>query len=213
MLFRSTYEIIEFAKNISRQTDGAYEATIASITDIWQIGTENAHVPSQIEISFALESVNFENIVLGQDNQVMLLNGAKLDLGGIGKGYAADKIVEIFQKHDIKDGLISLGGNVYAVGEKAKNKGWNVGIASPENIFQTLGFVNVTDQAVVTTGDYERFFEQDGVRYHHVFDGTTGNPANTGLQSVTILCQSSSKADALSTDRKSTRLNSSHIQK
>jgi thiamine biosynthesis lipoprotein len=132
------------------------------------------------------------------------VKGMKLDAGGIAKGYAADEIVRILKEERVRRALIDLGGNIYAFGERGgtspQNTPWRIGIRDP---FQVLSEpvirIEVTNQSVVTSGVYERYFERDGVRYHHILDPCTGYPVRNNLMSVTIITGSSTTADALST--------------
>ena len=125
--------------------------------------------------------------------------GTRIDLGGIGKGYAADHVVEILRKHGVERALVSLGGNIYAVGSKEKGLNWTIAITDPDDEQAYLGTLSVSDTSVVTSGDYERYFEQDGKRYCHIFDSTTGYPAETDLLSVTVVSPNSTEADGYTT--------------
>lgn len=194
-----TLAILKSAVEFSKETDGAFDVTVAKLSDLWQIGTENQHIPLDSEIADAKKTVDYKSIEFLADNQVQLKNGTHVDLGGIGKGYAADKVVEIMRKYGVSKAIIALSGNVYVLGEKAPNAKWNVGIADPDKNENYVCSIGETDKTVVTSGDYERFFEKDGVRYHHIFDPKTGYPANTDLRSVSIITDNSAMADAYST--------------
>ena len=201
-----TYTALEQALKYAELTNGAFDPTMAPLTDLWGIGTDNAHVPAQSEIDEALTHVGYRNIKLLGSNQVQLLNGAQVDLGGIGKGYAGD-IVHAMAESDTSDGwhiLARLSGNIEMYGGKTADIGtdaanWNIGIADPDDNTDSIAAVALTDGSVVTSGDYERFFEQDGKRYHHIFDPATGYPADSGLRGVTVIDPCSTKADALTT--------------
>jgi uncharacterized membrane protein YqgA involved in biofilm formation len=119
--------------------------------------------------------------------------------GGIAKGFTGDRVGEIFSRYNINSGIISLGGNVQAYGTKTNGKPWRVAIQNPESSMEYLGVLDVQDKAVVTSGGYERFFEENGVRYHHIIDPRTGYPADSGLISATIVCEKGILADGLST--------------
>lgn len=194
-----TYQIIAAARRMAEETAGAFDPTVACLTDLWQIGTEQEHIPSAQEIKQALESVGYQNIELLDENKVALKNGAKLDLGGVGKGYAADQTALELTRENVLRASVSLGGNVYVLGEREDGKPWSVGIVNPDIKGAYLCVVDVRDKSVVTSGDYERYFEQDGVRYHHVFDPATGFPAETDLRSVSVISESSMQADGLAT--------------
>lgn len=189
-------KLLSTALDLSAATNGAYDPTVAPLTDLWGIGTEHQKVPSQSEIDAALQNVGIAHVHENGD-AVTLDSGSKIDLGGIAKGYAADLCADILKSADA-DGLLVLGGNIYAVGTN-EGKDWNIGIADPDEPTDTVAAVAVHDLSVVTSGDYERYFEQDGVRYHHIFDPKTGYPAASGLRSVTVIDENSTRADALTT--------------
>lgn len=199
-----TYAAIEAAVQYAEWTGGAFDPTMAPLTDLWGINTENAHVPTQAEIDEALSHVGYKNIKLLGDNQVQLLGGAQLDLGGIGKGFATDAVFALLTQQPegaATGALVQLGGNIGAFGENPARDGgnWVVGVADPDNNAEFVATAEVRNASVVTSGDYERFFEQDGKRYHHIFDPKTGYPADTGLRSVTVIDENSTRADALTT--------------
>lgn len=199
MVSDDVYKILKNAVEASQETGGKFDATIESISDLWQIGTDDAHVPKQSEIDEALKSVDYHNIVLGDNNQVTLKNNAKIDLGGIGKGYAADQVVKILKSYNIDQALIALAGNIYVIGAKNENSGWVVGVANPDNSADSLVSLELEDESIVTSGDYERYFEKDGIIYHHIMDSKTGYPAKSDLRSATVLMKDSTKADAYAT--------------
>ena len=200
-----TYTALEKALEYAELTDGAFDPTMAPVTDLWGIGTDNARVPAQSEIDEALTHVGYENIKLLGNNQVQLLNGAQVDLGGIGKGYAGDAVHRLAldnSEHTNWHIIARLSGNIELFGGKtaeAENRNWNIGIADPDDNTDSIAVVSLGDGSVVTSGDYERYFEQDGKRYHHIFDPKTGYPADSGLRGVTVIDPCSTKADALTT--------------
>ena len=167
-------KLLSTALELSAATNGAYDPTVAPLTDLWGIGTEHQQVPAQSDIDAALQTVGTQHVHVRGDS-VQLDGGSRIDLGGIAKGYAADLCADILKDADA-DGLLVLGGNIYAVGTN-EGKDWNIGIADPDEPTDTVAAVAVHDLSVVTSGDYERYFEQDGVRYHHIFDPETGYPA------------------------------------
>ncbi len=189
-------KLLSTALDLSAATNGAYDPTVAPLTDLWGIGTEHEQVPAQSDIDAALKTVGTQHVHISGDS-VQLDRGSKIDFGGIAKGYAADLCADILKDADA-DGLLVLGGNIYAVGTN-EGKDWNIGIADPDEPSDTVAAVAVHDMSVVTSGDYERYFEQDGVRYHHIFDPATGYPAASGLRSVTVIDENSTRADALTT--------------
>ena len=190
------YEMIEYAKDYSAKSQGEWDITIGVMTNLWHIGNADQHVPSPEEVSQALMKVNYKDILLRpEDHSVMLAKpGMAIDLGGVAKGYAVDEIRKIYEKHHIESGLINLGASsMYAVGKTTKGKPWNIGIKHPrsDNNQDFLGIVAIENQALSTSGDYERYFIQDGVRYHHIFDPRTGYPARSGVMSDSIIIDGS----------------------
>ena len=196
------FDLIKRSKVIGYETDGAFDVTIRPVVDLWGVGTERARVPALSELEDALGLVGYEDIVLNEaESSVMLAReGMRLDLGGIAKGYACHRAVEILKQSGVKHGIIDLGGNVFAYGTRPDGTPWRVGVKNPligEN--GPFCVVTVSDRAIVTSGVYERFFEYDGDIYHHIMDPKTGFPPKNGLISVTVICGDSAYADALST--------------
>lgn len=124
----------------------------------------------------------------------------KIDLGGIAKGYAADRAVQIYKQNNVSAAFINLGGNVMVFGEKPDNSNWSVGVQEPfKSRGEVIGVINVKNESAVTSGNYVRYFEEKGVKYHHIIDPRTGYPANSNLMSVTVISRDSMECDALST--------------
>lgn len=197
-LSEDTAEILQAALDLAEKTNGYFDPTIAPLSDLWKIGTEEAAVPLQADIDAVLPEIGYQNITLS-GTEASLQAGAKLDLGGIGKGYAADHAAQILRDAGIEHAIISLGGNVYVVGSKDGSTPWTVGITDPDQEEEYIATLTVSDTSVVTSGDYERYFEQDGRRYCHIFDAQTGYPADTDLRSVTVVSPDSTSDDAYTT--------------
>lgn len=191
-----TAQVIGRALDVCSSTDGAFDISIAPVMDLWGFYTKEFHVPSQDEINEVLKKVDYRNIKR-DGNKIELSNGVQMDLGGIAKGYTSAKIADIFKQNDVV-GIVSLGGNVQAAGTKPDGSLWRVAIQNPDNE-SYIGSVSIADKAVITSGGYQRFFEQDGVIYHHIVDPKTGYPAESGLKSVTIISDDGTLADGLST--------------
>ena len=194
-----TCRIIELAKNASAQTQGKFDPTIYPVLKLWGFTEDEYSVPAKAEIASAMKSVDYKNITLGIDHTVSLQNGAQIDLGGIAKGYIADKAANAMKAAGCTSGLISLGGNVRTIGEKADGTAWNIGIKEPDG---NSYFATVTlqeDRSVITSGAYQRNFTKDGVTYHHIIDPKTGKPADSEALSVTIIGKDGALCDALST--------------
>ena len=194
-----TDELLHSALAISERTGGAFDPTVYPLVRLWGFTEATQRVPSQDELQAALSHVGIENVD-AQDGFAELKNGAQLDFGGIAKGYAAERCVSILQAAEVEAALLALGGNVQTVGSKPDGTPWAIGIADPAQPEQSLATLRFTGSlALVTSGGYQRYFEKDGVRYHHILDPKTGMPAQSGLASVTVLAQSGTLADALST--------------
>ncbi len=191
-------ELLKKSIEYSEITSGKFDITMYPVTKAWGFTEDKNTVPSDEKLSLALESVGFEKPQIIGDE--VLLNGTGLDLGAIAKGYASDCIVEILKKYDIDSALINLGGNVYAFHSKKDGSSYKVGIEDPNSeAGGIIGYVEVKDKAVVTSGKNKRFFEADGKRYWHIFDPETGYPADAGIASVTVITDTAAYADALST--------------
>ena len=194
-----TNELLHSALAISARTDGAFDPTVYPLVHLWGFTGGTQRVPSQDELQAALSHVGIENVD-AQDGFAELKNGAQLDFGGIAKGYAAERCSSILQASGVEAALLTLGGNVQAVGTKPDGTPWAIGIADPAQPEQSLATLRFTGSlALVTSGGYQRYFEENGVRYHHILDPQTGMPAQSGLACVTVLAQSGTLADALST--------------
>ena len=193
-----TAELVSFALEMAEKTDGALEPTIYPVLRAWGFTTDTKQVPSQEEIDALLEDVGHEKITL--DGTLLTVpEGTELDLGAVGKGYAGDLAAEAVRARGIECAILSLGGNIQAVGSRPDGTDWRVGLRSPWED-GTLGVLRVSDQAVVTSGGYENYFEdEDGNVYWHILDPETGYPAKSGLLSVTIICPQGRMGDALST--------------
>lgn len=169
-------------------TGGAFNIAIAPVASAWGFTKDHFQVPSQEEIDELLRLV--DGFTLREEPEGAALGpGQSIDLGAIAKGYAADKIVEVFQEYEVPRGLAQLGGNVLAYGDRPDGTPWRVGIqdpAKPDDKNAFAGVLELTDAFAVTSGGYQRYFEQDGKTYHHIIDPATGYPADSGLTSVTV---------------------------
>jgi len=197
--------VVRTALMYAKLTGGAFDPTVGPLVKIWGINTDHARVPSKDEITRALALINWRDVAVTENpdgsGTVMLRRpGMSLDLGGIVKGYAADELTAMLKARNVKRAVVDLGGNIYVYGTKKDGSPWKVGVKDPSAPDGDPALVlSLSNSTVVTSGVYERFFIQDGVRYHHILDTKTGYPARTGLLSSTIVCESSIAADALST--------------
>ena len=195
-----TYEVLSQAVEFSRSSHGMFNATIGPLVDLWDF--KNARViPDEEKIQQVLPKVNYLDLLLDSHARTAKLRkaGQSVDLGGIGKGFASDRFMEILKEYGISSAFSNIGGNVSTLGNKPDGLPWRVGLRHPRQI-GLLGAVEVTGMAVVTSGDYERFFiDQQGRRFHHILNPMTGYPAESGLVSVSVIADSAMTADALST--------------
>ena len=192
-------EIIQRGKEIFQETDGLFDDTIYPLMELWGFPTGEYHVPSGEEIENLLPDVDGGTVEIS-GNTVTLGEGQQIDLGGIAKGYTGEKLTEIFQGYGVSSAMVSLGGNIQAIGTKPDGSSWRVGICDPKGSQQDYaGVLQVQNEAVVTSGGYERYFEEDGRTYIHIIDPRTGYPVENDLLSVTIVSPDGTLADGLST--------------
>lgn len=197
-----TFNVIKNAKFCSELTNGAFDATIAPLVKKWSINSSSPKVLSIEEVNTVKSLVDYKDILLCEDSKSVMLarKDQEIDLGGIAKGYIADKIIELYKENGIKSGIENLGGNVKVLGKKSDDLMWNIGIIKPEkHANENIAVVSVEDMSVVTSGAYERAFSYNGKMYHHIINPITGYPAETDLKSITVICKDSVHADALST--------------
>lgn len=197
-----TYFVIEAAKDYSEITLGAFDLSIWPLVRLWGFGTADASIPPEPRIQGARALVDHRKVRLDPATSGISFEeeGMGIDVGGIAKGYAADEARRILRERGVERALLDFGGNILTIGEKPDGSPWRIGIQNPNSRRgQFIGIVETGPGAVVTSGDYERFFEVEGVRYHHIIDPETGYPTRNGLRSVTILAEDSIDADALST--------------
>lgn len=202
ILSPDTYRTLSASLEMARASGGAFDPTIGPLVEVWNIrqGADALAVPSPEAIDAARRLVNFRRVSLDAPKRTAYLTepGTKVDLGGSAKGFAAGLAAAAMRKAGVRQAIIDAGGNIVTVGRHPENRLWRVGIRNPREPGEILGTVEVADMAVVTSGDYERYFEIGGRRYHHLLNPATGFPA-MGLQSVTIVGPDSLQADLLST--------------
>lgn len=197
-----TAYLIQSSIEYCEMTDGRVDITVAPLDDLWNFTGENSDgvPPSKAQIDNALKHVDYHNVRV-EGNMVRLEDkDAAIDLGFIAKGYIADRIKEYLVRNGVKSGIISLGGNVAVIGSKPDGTGYKVGIRKPFGMSsEYVESLEVTDQSIVTSGTYERYFEYKDEIYHHILDAKTGYPVKSSFNSVTICSKDSMTADALST--------------
>lgn len=206
-------ELILRGKEIYQETDGLFDDTIYPVMKLWGFPTGNYHVPTAAEVQKKLALMDGNKVEIqtrdsdekGRDSKektkfVTLGADQQIDFGGIAKGYTGQKLAELFQEYGVSSALVSLGGNIQAIGTKPDGSSWKVGIRDPKGGQQDyIGVLSVENQAVVTSGGYERYFEEDGKTYIHIINPRTGYPADGDLLSVTIVSRDGTLADGMST--------------
>ncbi len=197
-----TFYVLEKGKYYSEISGGKYDITIGPLVKLWNIGTEKARLPEEIEINNTLPLVNYQNLILDKENFSAKLNtpGMIVDLGSIAKGYAADEAAKILVEAGIEHAIINLGGNILTLNTKPDGTYWRLGLQDPlEPRGDYMGIIMLNNQALVSSGIYERYLEFNGKRYHHILNTTTGYPEENSLLSVSIITKDSIDADGLST--------------
>lgn len=192
-----TLEIIKIALEYGDKSGGLFDISVRPLTALWNFGAEKPALPQKSKLLKALKTVDYTKIKI-QGNKVTLPSGGGIDLGGIAKGYIADKIAEIYTSKALS-GIINLGGNVLTVGKKPDNKPFKIGIKKPFSEQETICLLELAEGSAVTCGIYERYFEYDGEIYHHILNPKTGYPQKNNLHSVTVISKNSTDADPLST--------------
>lgn len=193
-----TVALLKRAVQYSELSGGVFDVTVGALTDLWDVLGENPHIPSPEDIEKARTTVDYRNIVLGGNTVALKNPDARLDLGGIAKGYIADRVRDLLVSRGVGSAIINLGGNVLVVGSRPDGEPWTVGIQAPfEAEGQYVGTVRVRDKSVVTSGIYRRYFVLDGVLYTHIIDPRTGWPVDNELASVTIISDRSHDGDGL----------------
>lgn len=197
-----TFEILKKSVYYSKLTNGIFDITIAPLVKAWAINTENPRVLSESRVKELLNLVDYEDVVLNYSNlSVMLLReNQKIDLGGIAKGYIADRIIEFYKKNNINSAIIDIGGNIKVLGRKNEDDLWSVGIFEPKkHSKKVICSIEVENKSIVTSGSYERAFIYNGELYSHILNSKTGYPIKSDLKSMTIVSDESIDGDALST--------------
>ncbi len=193
---RELFDLLATAVEYSRLTDGAFDITYASVGFMYDF--RRRHRPTESQIEAALPAVNYRNLVLDRPRRTVYFSrpGVRIDLGGIAKGYAVDRGIAVLQQRGVGHALLSAGGDSRIIGDRL-GKPWIVGIRHPDHKEQVIARVPLADTAISTSGDYERYFDENGVRYHHILDPATGHPASKA-RSATILAPTAMRTDGLS---------------
>lgn len=196
-----TCSLLNTALSYAEMSDGLVDPTIGTLSILWNFGDENQGiVPSESEIADALSHVNYKNVVISGSQVSLKDDNACLDLGFIAKGYIADKMKEYLVSNGVKNAIINLGGNVSAIGSRLDGTPYKVGVQKPFAKTGTSALIlEIKDKSVVSSGNYERYFEKDGIIYHHILSTENGYPSDSGLSGVTVISEKSVDGDALST--------------
>ena len=193
-----TLRVIKKAKEISELSEGGFDITVGPLTQLWRIARERGIPPSTEELKRKLDLVNFRNLMIDQEGKIFLRKkGMAIDLGGIAKGHAVDRAFELLRTLGYKNLIVNAGGDLRVGGSKI-DQPWSIGIQDPRSPEKIMATVTISDSAIATSGDYEKFFIYQGKRYHHIFNPKDGLPSD-GCQSVTIVCKEGMVADALAT--------------
>lgn len=200
VLSSETADLVSAGLDYCKLSDGAFDITIEPVSSLWDFTSEDKKIPDKEELEAALPLVNYKNVVL-ENNTIQFLNPEMgLDLGAIAKGYIADRIKEFLVENGVKSAVINLGGNVLCIGSKPDGTPFRIGIQKPfADQSETAAIMDISDKSVVSSGIYERYFEQDGKFYHHILNPKTGYSYDNHLVSVTIICDKSVDGDGLST--------------
>jgi len=189
--------VMKTAMAVAVATSGAFDPTLGQLVDLWGFSNGNPRLPEKDEIRSALGWAGYRRI----PDSGCCLEGPKawLDLGGVAKGYAVDEAVRLLREGGIGSGIVNAGGDLRSFGLKPGKHKWKIGIQHPDDPQDLAGVLNVEEASVATSGDYQRYFDMDGVRYHHILDSSTGYPARSGIRSATVLAPDCALADALAT--------------
>lgn len=196
---KETYDLIRQCKQYGDETEGLFDVSIYPVVKLWGFTTEQHHVPSEKERKEALKNIDYKKIELLSDNRVRIDKGMSIDLGAVAKGYLSQRIMDLCKEQGVTSAIVSLGGNVQTIGTKPKEEPFVVGITDPSDGTGIYGTLPIQDKAVITSGIYQRYFDEDGKRYHHIMDKRTAMPAENDLASVTVIAERGDQADALAT--------------
>lgn len=192
-------DVIELGISLGELTQGAFDITIGAVLELWGFGTGFYYVPTEAELAEALATVDYRQVEVDRTSgKVRIPAGTVLDLGGIAKGFIVDRAIDRLRDAGVSRAIINAGGDISVIGRRPDDVPWRVGVQDPAEPSEIRWILPLDDQSVVTSGDYQRFFEYEGERFHHIIDPRTGFPAR-GLHSVTIVGTEAALSDAFST--------------
>lgn len=197
-----TYDFLKRAVQLCEQSDGAFDITLGPVIDLWGIGTDKQRVPSDAELANALQHVGYQKIEFDDENHTVMLPDPfmRIDLGGLGKGYATDRASAVYDEAGLSCALLSTNSSILLRGPKPDGENFVIGVRDPRgSVNDYVGTLSVENAFIGTSGDYERYFEESGQRYHHILDPSTGKPAQNGLTGITVVNTNGTDADYLST--------------
>ncbi|WP_026478035.1 FAD:protein FMN transferase [Alkaliphilus transvaalensis] len=195
-----TLYVIEKGIEYKNITKGNFNITLGSLIELWGIGKDWQRIPAQEEIIEAQKHIDINQLEVEGNNVKINDPNMLMDLGGIAKGYAVDEAVKVLKANGIESGFVNLGGDIFVFGEKPDQSPWYIGIQKPElNSSSVMARIAMSNESIVSSGDYERYFIEEDVRYHHIIDPATGYPSDSGVISVTILSDKAIDGDVLST--------------
>lgn len=195
-----TLEIIKSGLHYSQLSEGKFDITVGALSSLWDFTSDAHTVPAQADIEKAISTIDYNSVIVDNNKVMISKEGAVLDLGGIAKGFIADKLKQYLISQGVKSGIIDLGGNILLIGSRPDGSDYNIGIKKPFNDSgENSAVIRVHNKSIVTSGNYERYFYKDGKLYHHILDTSTGYPVENNLYSVSIISDKSIDGDGYST--------------
>ncbi len=197
-----TFNLIEAGLEFSEYSNGAFNAVIGPLTQLWSIGFDDARKPEQREIDEVLPLLNYQDVEINRDERTVFLKkeGMRFDFGALAKGFITDEVVKVLQENGVKSAIIDLGGNIYVMGTNTQGNEWTVGIQDPFSARgSVVGNFPASNLSIVTSGVYERYLEVEGVTYHHILNSETGFPFDNDIAGVSIISEKSIDGDGLTT--------------
>lgn len=194
------FELLKRSVQLCEETKGTFDITIGPLTNLWKVTSDHPQIPDQQELDSARALVDYRDVIFEEDQVMLRREGQSIDLGAVAKGYACDIVREVFEEYELKTGYVSIGGNMVVLGDDVNGQPYVFGIRDPlQDASHYLGTVTLKGKTMATTGGYERYFEVDGKRYHHVIDPRTGYPVKSDFLSVSVISEDGTLADFLST--------------
>jgi thiamine biosynthesis lipoprotein len=192
------FQLFEYAIDLAKESEGKFNIAMGKVVSLWDIGGSNQRIPSSLELNEA--KIDYNEIILDKANlSISIPSNMEIDFGALGKGYAGDKLRDYLKSVELDKAIVNLGGNVLVIGNKSENQPWTIGLQDPNDIEKIFVALKVEDLSIVTSGTYERFFYQEGIKYHHILDPNTLYPSESDILSSTIIGKDSLICDSLST--------------